>query len=549
MKKKLTAICLFAALCVPTAVFGEAVQVGDGQTVSVSGKTDEKNAPIAIEVYFGDKTAADLEGLTKDKYTDILVCHDQSVTDADGNYSFRFDINGKSGEYTVFLATDKTDLPKENLIFVSLEDYKKIAATIKKDDISKLKEYIENETYTIGLTKEDIAEIDTGKLAAVLHETIKTSTFDENKRSELLTVVHKALFVEKLNEGKITDIFAESSELTGLSGGALKDWYTKEYVTGDLKKDVNQRISGKSIASYAAYEELLTDSFILSTVRYPNGSGNIEDIMTAFAERIGINISSAKAGTWTKLAGESCADLPALKNAYKAALSAGTTISGGGGGGGKSTGSGSTNKEFNFLISGVPIAKDKSGEALPSASFSDIDGVEWAKDAILYLADNGILSGVGDGIFEPNRNVKREEFAKIVTLAFAYDADEAKISFTDIPSDAWYAPFIRQAFGEGIVNGISDDLFGVGLPITRQDLCTMAYNAALKAGKIIEIETPHELFADDDEISDYAKKAVYALRAAGVVSGITDDEFAPKENATRAQAAKIIYSILTDGEE
>ena len=133
-----------------------------------------------------------------------------------------------------------------------------------------------------------------------------------------------------------------------------------------------------------------------------------------------------------------------------------------------------------------------------------------------------------------------------MTLAFAYDADEAKISFTDIPSDAWYAPFIRQAFGEGIVNGISDDLFGVGLPITRQDLCTMAYNAALK---IIEIETPHELFADDDEISDYAKKAVYALRAAGVVSGITDDEFAPKENATRAQAAKIIYSILTDGEE
>ena len=548
MKKKLTAICLLAALCVPTAVFGEAVQVGDGQTVSVSGKTDEKNAPIAIEVYLGDKTAADLEGLTKDKYTDILVCHDQSVTDADGNYSFMFDINGKSGEYTVFLATDKTDLPKENLIFVSLEDYKKIAATIKTDDISKLKEYIENETYTIGLTKEDIAEIDTGKLAAVLHETIKTSTFDENKRSELLAVVHKALFVEKLNEGKITDIFAESSDLTGLSGGALKDWYTKEYVTENLKKDVNQRISGKSIASYVAYEELLTDSFILSTVRYPNGSGNIEDIMTAFAERIGINISSAKAGTWTKLAGKSCADLPALEKAYKAALSAGTTTGGDGVGGGKSTGSGNTNNGINNIIFGVPIAKDKSGEALPSASFSDIDGVEWAKDAILYLADNGILSGVGDGIFEPNRNLKREEFAKIVISAFAYNADEAKISFTDIPSDAWYAPFIRQAFGEGIVKGISDDLFGVGLPITRQDLCTMAYNAALKAGKIIEIETPQELFADDDEISDYAKKAVYALRAAGVVSGLTDDEFAPKENATRAQAAKIIYSILTDGE-
>ena len=51
-------------------------------------------------------------------------------------------------------------------------------------------------------------------------------------------------------------------------------------------------------------------------------------------------------------------------------------------------------------------------------------------------------------------------------------------------------------------------------------------------------------FSDDEMISDYAKDAVYALRGAGVIKGVSDLEFAPLANATRAQAAKMIYGLL-----
>lgn len=545
MRKKLTLICIMAALCAPTAVFGEVLQIGDGQTVSVKGTAQDKNAPIAIEVYAGDKTAADLEELSKEEYGSILFCHDQATTDKDGNYSFEFDINGRSGEYTVFLATDKTALPSEKLIFVSLDDYNKIAETIKTDDAAKIKDYILNDTYTIGLTTEDVASVDVSKLASVLCETIKTSQFDETKRSELLDVVHKALYVERLNEKKIADVFAEDNSLTGIDDSLIKDWYTKEYVTDDLKKNFNERISGKNFANYADYSEKMVDAFILATVQYPNGSGNVEDIVKAFADRIGVNTSKAKSSTWTKLAGENYSNLDGLKDGFNSNVSTSSSSSSSGGSGSRPGSSGgSSNKGINSIVGGIPVAMDKSNEKLPAASFSDIDSVEWAKDAILYLAENEIISGYGDGTFAPNANVRREEFTKIVVAAFAEDAEEADISFKDVADDAWYATYVKKAFGAKIVNGVSEDMFGTGLPITRQDLCVMVYNAAVGTGKIIEIDTPQELFADDDSIAEYAKKAVYALRANGIVSGLTEDEFAPSENATRAQAARIIYSVL-----
>ena len=54
----------------------------------------------------------------------------------------------------------------------------------------------------------------------------------------------------------------------------------------------------------------------------------------------------------------------------------------------------------------------------------------------------------------------------------------------------------------------------------------------------------HAEFSDDEMISDYAKDAVYTLRGAEIINGLSDKEFAPLENATRSQAAKMIYGLL-----
>ena len=52
------------------------------------------------------------------------------------------------------------------------------------------------------------------------------------------------------------------------------------------------------------------------------------------------------------------------------------------------------------------------------------------------------------------------------------------------------------------------------------------------------------MFADDANISDYAKEAVYALKAMGVVEGVGNNEFMPKGTVTKAQAAKMVYHIV-----
>ena len=116
--------------------------------------------------------------------------------------------------------------------------------------------------------------------------------------------------------------------------------------------------------------------------------------------------------------------------------------------------------------------------------------------------------------------------------------------FTDVDSNAWYAPFVLKAQTAGIVKGLGDVTFCVGQNVTRQDMCVMIYNAAKAKGYALESENTTKKFADDDRIADYAKEAVYALREAGVVNGMTGEEFAPFGTATRAQAAKIIYYIL-----
>ena len=60
----------------------------------------------------------------------------------------------------------------------------------------------------------------------------------------------------------------------------------------------------------------------------------------------------------------------------------------------------------------------------------------------------------------------------------------------------------------------------------------------------MNFESDDELFADDDIIAGYAKEAVYVLKYESVVSGMGENRFEPLKNATRAQAAKMIFEMI-----
>lgn len=201
-------------------------------------------------------------------------------------------------------------------------------------------------------------------------------------------------------------------------------------------------------------------------------------------------------------------------------------------GGGSSHGGGSTGNVNSY--SDIKTTTDIK------VIFTDIEHVAWAKESIISLAKKGILSGRGDGTFAPDDNVTRGEFCKMITLAFGIYDKAYECSFKDVSKDAWYYSYIASAKACGLVNGRDDGSFGANDTITREEMAAIALRA-IKSSKASEAEK----FVDDSEISSYAKDAVYTLKSLGVMDGVGNNMFAPKESVTRAMAAKVINMLGT----
>ena len=94
------------------------------------------------------------------------------------------------------------------------------------------------------------------------------------------------------------------------------------------------------------------------------------------------------------------------------------------------------------------------------------------------------------------------------------------------------------------MNGDENGNFGVGQQISRQDMAVMVFRAIQRAAGESLVANADIAFADQAEISDYAVDAVKWMRQEKLLSGMGDNRFAPLENASRAQAAKLIGSLL-----
>ena len=241
------------------------------------------------------------------------------------------------------------------------------------------------------------------------------------------------------------------------------------------------------------------------------------------------------------LIGYNYATMADFKSAFVAAA---PTTDGGDGGNGDGNGNGNGNGNGPGGGGGIMVPTVPQPEVGPADMFSDLASVPWAKDSITNLAKREVINGMGDGTFNPNGNVTREQFVKMLLLAFGSDVKNVRSKFVDVDPTQWYAVYVNTASDVGIVNGISDTKFGVGNSITRQDLVTMLnraceyYGITLPSGSAV-------VFADADEIAPYALDAVNAMAGAGIVNGVSEGEFGPKQFATRAQVAVILDRLYT----
>ncbi|MGO4730158.1 immunoglobulin-like domain-containing protein [Paenibacillus sp. 2KB_22] len=204
-----------------------------------------------------------------------------------------------------------------------------------------------------------------------------------------------------------------------------------------------------------------------------------------------------------------------------------------------------TNGKYNAVTGKVefkPTYASKYAVAYVATSFKDVTQ-DWAKDAISGLGARGIVKGVGDGEFNPKGQVTRAEFITMLMNMLELSDESAMTSFSDVKQGEWYHGNIATAQKLGIVNGKPDGRFGVHENITREDMAVMAYKA-IQMKQLALAGGEATAFKDEANIANYAKQAVEAIQGAGIINGVGNDQFAPKKNASRAEAAVMIYNVL-----
>ncbi len=296
-----------------------------------------------------------------------------------------------------------------------------------------------------------------------------------------------------------------------------------------------------------------TDEWILKAANEADGYSELKAVIESNKDYLGLDTTNTSdqaynsmSGSYTTIA-ELKADFEAMKSAYPVtSVTPPPIISGGGGNSGSSGGilsGGGTIYDNGTANNSVGTGGANNPEELNRYVFDDIENIEWAREAICALAEIGVLSGKENRLFYPEDLVTREEFVKMIVAAFGIDAESPNCSLKDVNKNEWYYPYVAKAFASGVVKGNGTN-FGIGKNITRQDLAVMAYNAAKTAGAVFGDVDGSFLFDDDETIADYAGEAVYCLQNEGVINGVDLRNFAPGENATRAQAAKIVYQLL-----
>lgn len=472
-----------------------------------------------------------------------------------------------SGEYTVNYYCENGKTKSEVIEFSNITEAKSIVNAVKKhadDDsltkeeaIAAVAEILENKKFALGIRINGYEKADKTKIAETVYNHIKDGGDFEadadssvSKTQNALSVIQKAAVAGCVADGIITNMF-EFADVLELEASDIKDFYNSDFVTEEFQKAVTSGLkSANGYARIDSFYDGLNVKFVLETVKNPDGVDNLKAVLNSFSDDIGIT-KNASNSVYNSLSGKTYANYNVLKADFNTAkekydaVSSGGGHSSGGGGGGTLVGTSDFNKaEINGLETGTTV------ENIDKNIFSDLDGFEWATDAIVALAEKKIINGKGDFKFAPGDNITRAELAKMLVAAFIDPnnggVQAADCDFIDVAKDDWAYLYIGAAAKAGFVNGYEDGSFKGGEFITREDAALMIYRAANADMVAFNNEIVNH-FYDEESISDYAVEAVNSMYNQGFINGTGDGMFTPKNNATRAEIAKIIYNVIIGG--
>ena len=177
----------------------------------------------------------------------------------------------------------------------------------------------------------------------------------------------------------------------------------------------------------------------------------------------------------------------------------------------------------------------------PTWPFTDVtEGDDWFYDAVAYVYENGIMAGTDETTFEPYMELDRAMAAQLFYNLEGQPAVTGDSTFTDVTSGHWAVDAITWAAQNDIVAGIGGGLYDPDSNVTREQFAVMLYKYARFKGYDLTATGDLTQFPDMDAISGWAETALSWANGNGLINGNEDGTLAPGGTATRAQAASIL---------
>ena len=199
---------------------------------------------------------------------------------------------------------------------------------------------------------------------------------------------------------------------------------------------------------------------------------------------------------------------------------------------------------YSFIQPGsrVTVTVDFVAAAEVEMPFTDVSG-GWYHDAVQYVYENGLMQGVGGGLFGPALTTDRAMIATILWRMEGEPVVDYAMDYADVAGGVWYTEAIRWAASQGIVTGYGDSRFGPADAVTREQLAVILYRYA---GAPAADASALDSFSDRGQVSSWAGDAMAWAVSAGIIQG-NGAGLNPGGTATRAEVAAILMRFVESG--
>lgn len=203
-------------------------------------------------------------------------------------------------------------------------------------------------------------------------------------------------------------------------------------------------------------------------------------------------------------------------------------------------------KRFLSLFLALVLLLGIIPTAAASGGFTDVPEGSWFSEAVEYAVNMGLMNGMGNNKFEPDTHMSR---AMLVTVLWRYAGSpkEGTNSFTDVKNGQWYTDAIAWAAENGVVTGVGGGKFEPDGSVTREQLAVVLFRYSNSKGMDTARRAKLDSFPDAAKVSSWAEDALAWAVAEGMINGIQNGAtttLSPQGNATRAQVATILMRYI-----